>query len=114
MKESGNEYINIPNRAAKESFMMYNCKINSLTNSAKCQVRLRGKSFPFVIGQVGIGPMLLKVVIMESHAVTRATISAVRTKLSSLDEAMRDLKFNEHVVKLLGNPSALLKKHKTC
>jgi hypothetical protein len=85
VKERTNEYINIPNRAVQESFMMYNCIINSLTNSAKRQVRLSGKSFPFVIGGVGIGPMLLKVVIMVSHVDTGATISAVRTKLSSLD-----------------------------
>jgi hypothetical protein len=108
---SANEYINIPNRAAQESFMMYNCIMNSLTNSAKRQVRLRGKSFPFVIGGVGIGPMLLKVVIMVSHVDTRVTISAVRTKLSSLDGAMRDFnsdteKFNEHVVELLEKLSA--------
>jgi hypothetical protein len=111
VKESANEYFNIPNRAAQESFMMYSCIINFLTNSAKRQVRLRGKRFPFVIGGVGIGPMLLKVVMMVLHVDTRVSISAVRTKLSSLDAAMRDLnldfeKFNEHVVKLLEKLSA--------
>jgi hypothetical protein len=55
--------------------------------------------------------MLLKVMIMVSHVGTRATISAVRTKLSSLDGAMRDFnsgieKFNEHVVELLEKLSA--------
>jgi hypothetical protein len=77
VKESANEYFNIPNRAAQESFMMYNCIINSLTNSAKRQIQLRGKIFPFVIGGVGIGPMLLKVVMMVLHVDTRVTISAV-------------------------------------
>jgi hypothetical protein len=72
-KESANDYINIPDRVAQESFMMYNCILNSLTNSAKRQVQLRGKSFPFVTGGVGIGPMLLKVVIMVSHVDTRAS-----------------------------------------
>jgi hypothetical protein len=85
---------------------MYNCIMNSLTNSAKLQVQLKGKRFPFVIGGVGIGPMLQKVVIMVTLVDTRP-----RTKLSNLDQAMRDLnsdieKLNERVAELLEKVSA--------
>ena len=48
---------------------------------------------------------------MVSHVDTRVTISAVRSKLSSLDGIMRDFisdieKFNEHAVELLEKLSA--------
>jgi hypothetical protein len=91
--------------------MMYNCIMNSLTNSAKLQIQLKGKRFSFVIGVVGIGPMLQKVVIMVTLVDTRPTISAGRTKLSNLDQAMRDLnsdieKLNERVAELLEKVSA--------
>jgi hypothetical protein len=43
-----------------------------------------------MFGGKGSGPVLLKVIIIVSHADTRATITSVRTKLSSLDCAMRE------------------------
>jgi hypothetical protein len=56
-----------------------------------------------MFGGKGSGPVLLKVIIMVSHVDTRATITSVRTKLSSLDHAMRkqdsDIEaFNDYVL----------------
>jgi hypothetical protein len=53
VKEGTNEYINIPNRVAQERFMMYNCVMNSLTNSAMRQVQLRGKVSLLLLEELG-------------------------------------------------------------
>ncbi len=99
-------YMNEDSREAQDSFMMYHCLKNSLTNAAQKQVRTRGHVHPFMFGGIGSGPLLLKVIIMVSHVDTRATITSVRTKLSSLDHAMREQDsdieaFNDYVLGLV-------------
>jgi hypothetical protein len=99
-------YMNEGSREAQDSFMMYHCLMNSLTDAAQKQVRTRGNVFPFMFGGKGSGPVLLKVIIMVSHVDTRATITSVRTKLSSLDHAMREQDsdieaFNDYVLGLV-------------
>ena len=94
-------YMHEDAREAQDSFMMYHCLMNSLTDAAQKQVRTRGNVHPFMFGGKGSGPVLLKLVIMVSHVDTRAT--SVRTKLSSLDQAMRDQEsnielFNDYVI----------------
>ena len=83
-------YMHEDTREAQDSFMMYHCLMNSLTDEAQKQVRTRGNVLPFMFGGKGSGPVLLKVIIMVSHVDTRATITSVRTKLSNLDHAMRE------------------------
>ena len=99
------QYVNTESREAQDSVMLYQCIMSSLTKEAQRQVRIRGKGHPFQVAGHGAGALLLKVVIMVSHVDTRATISSVRTKLSSLDKSMRDFdsdieKFNEYVIEL--------------
>ena len=99
-------YMNEDSREAQDSFMLYHCLMNSLTDAAQKQVRTRGNVFPFMFGGKGSGPVLLKVIIMVSHVDTRATITSVRTKLSSLDHAMREQDsdieaFNDYVLGLV-------------
>lgn len=99
-------YINTESREAQDSFMLYLCIMSSLTKTAQRQVRLRGKQQSFQLAETGSGPLLLKVVIMVSHVDTRATINSVRTKMSNLDQTMRNLesdieKFNEYVIGLV-------------
>ena len=96
-------YMNEDAREAQDSFMMYHCLMNSLTDTAQKQVRTRGNVHPFMFGGKGSGPVLLKLIIMVSHVDTRATITSVRTKLSSLDQAMREHEsnielFNDYVI----------------
>jgi hypothetical protein len=96
-------YMHEDAREAQDSFMMYHCLMNSLTDAAQKQVRTRGNVIPFMFGGKGSGPVLLKLIIMVSHVDTRATITSVRTKLSSLDQAMRDHNsnielFNDYVI----------------
>jgi hypothetical protein len=100
-------YIHEDSREAQDSFMMYHCLMNSLTDAAQKQVWVRGNVHPFMFGGKGIGPVLLKLIIMVSHADTRATITSVRTKLSSLDQAMRKHDsnieiFNDYVIGQVG------------
>ena len=83
-------YMNEDSREAQDSFMLYHCLMNSLTDAAQKQVRTRGNVHPFMFGGKGSGPVLLKVIIMVSHVDTRATITSVRTKLSNLDQAIRE------------------------
>jgi hypothetical protein len=104
-------YMHEDAREAQDSFMMYHCLMNSLTDAAQKQVRTRGNVHPFIFGGKGSGPVLLKVIIMVSHVDTRATITSVRTKLSSLDHAMRDVDsdielFNDYVLGLVSKLSA--------
>ena len=99
-------YINTESREAQDSFMLYLCIMNSLSKAAQRQVRLRGKQHSFQLAETGSGPLLLKVVIMVSHVDTRATINSVRTKMSNLDQTMRNLEsdieqFNEYVIGLV-------------
>jgi hypothetical protein len=99
-------YMNEDSREAQDSFMLYHCLMNSLTDAAQKQVRTRGNVLPFMFGGKGSGPVLLKVIIMVSHVDTRATITSVRTKLSSLDHAMREQDsdieaFNDYVLGLV-------------
>ena len=99
-------YMHEDTREAQDSFMMYHCLMNSLTDEAQKQVRTRGNVLPFMFGGKGSGPVLLKVIIMVSHVDTRATISSVRTKLSNLDHAMREQDsdidhFNDYVIGLV-------------
>ena len=105
VKTSVMAYVNTETHEAQDSIMLYQCIMSSLTKEAQRQVRIRGKGHPFQMAGHGSGALLLKVVIMVSHVDTRATISSVRTKLSSLDKSMRDFdsdieKFNEYVVEL--------------
>ena len=99
-------YMHEDSREAQDSFMFYHCLMNSLTDAAQKQVRTRGNMFPSMFGGKGSGPVLLKVIIMVSHVDTRATITSVRTKLSSLDHAMREQDsdieaFNDYVLGLV-------------
>jgi hypothetical protein len=100
-------YMHEDSREAQDSFMMYHCLMNSLTDAAQKQVRVRGNVHPFMFGGKGSGPVLLKLIIMVSHVDTRATITSVRTKLSSLDQAMREHDsnvelFNDYVIGQVG------------
>jgi hypothetical protein len=99
-------YIVTDSRQAQDSFMLYNCIMNSLNQMAQKQVRNRGLVTSFHHGGCGSGALLLKVVIMVSHVDTRATVTTVRSKLSSLDSAMREhnsdiMAFNDHVLSLV-------------
>jgi hypothetical protein len=105
VKRSADTYVNTPTRLAQDSVMLYICIMSSLTEAGQKKVRSRGLTYPFMSGDKGVGTLLLKVVVMVAHVDTRATVTQVRTKLSSLDKTMKDMdsdiqKFNDHVLTL--------------
>ena len=85
-------YIGQHLRNAQNSFQIYNCLISSLTDAGKARVVL--ESNKFTINEVPDGPLLLKVIIQLAHIDTRATVTVIRTRLSSLDAKMSQLQDN--------------------
>ena len=105
VKRHSETYVNSETRSAQDLVMLYLCIMASLTEAGQKKVRSRGLTYPFMSGDKGVGTLLLKVVVMVAHVDTRATVTQVRTKLSSLDKTMKDMdsdieKFNDHVLTL--------------
>jgi hypothetical protein len=105
VKRHSETYVNSETRSAQDSVMLYLCIMASLTEAGQKKVRSRGLTYPFMSGDKGVGTLLLKVVVMVAHVDTRATVTQVRTKLSTLDKTMKDMdsdieKFNDHVLTL--------------
>ena len=93
-------YIGQPIRDAQNSYHLYLCLISSLTETGKSKVVL--ESHKYTVNGVPDGPLLLKVIIQLAHIDTRATVTVIRTRLSSLDSKMVQLEdnvteFNEYV-----------------
>lgn len=102
-------YIGQQNRNAQNSMQIYECVSSSLTEAALAKVSL--ESTKYVINNTTDGVLFLKVVIGLSHIDTRATVSAIRMRLSSLDTKMAELQdniieFNEHVKTLVSSLQA--------
>ena len=100
VQQHANTYIGLHHRNAQNSFQIYNCLISSLTDSGKAKVVL--ESNKFTINEIPDGPLLLKVIIQLAHIDTRATVTVIRTRLSSLDTKIGQLQdniteFNEFV-----------------
>ena len=101
-------YVNTPTKAAQDSFMLFQCIFASLGTEFLKTVTTEAPNY-HVADQNGTneppipcGALLLKVIIMKAHVDTRATVSFIRTALSSLDNKMMALdsdilKFNAYV-----------------
>jgi hypothetical protein len=105
IKSHSESYVNSETRSAQDSVILYHYIMASLTEAGQKKVRSRGLTYPFMSGDKGVGTLLLKVGFMVAHVDTRATVTQVRTKLSSLDKTMKDMdseieKFNDHVLTL--------------
>ena len=76
-------YITRPNREAQDTYLLYECVMNSLSPEAKAKVNIWRDDF--VIDGHPSGNLLVKVVIRECHLDTNATIASIRQRLASLD-----------------------------
>jgi len=89
-------YVNGNNRAAQDSFQMYECIFNSLTKSAQSAIALLKQEY--TVGnaqqQQVSGTCLLKVVIRKSHVDTNATTSLILAELSRIDKIVLNLDSN--------------------
>ena len=76
-------YIARQNRDAQDTYLLYECLMNSLSPEAKVKISIWRDDF----WENGLpsGNFLMKVVIRECHLDTNATVASIRQRLSSLD-----------------------------
>ena len=107
-------YLGRQVRPAQDSYMMYQCLLNSLSKEAKIKVQVWESEYIIMNDEgtyVPSGNLLLKVIIRESHLDTNATTQSIRTKLSNLDLFIQTIncvitKFNGYVKGLIMSLSA--------
>jgi hypothetical protein len=85
-------YINGENRAAQDSRAMYECLTNSLSNKGKDRSRVWREEY--TIDGEPSGPLILKIIIRESHIDTKATVRHLQDKLTDLKTHLVTLKYN--------------------
>ena len=101
-------YVNEESKVAQDSFMLFQCIFASLDTEFLKSVTTEAQHYHIVDAKSPMGPpipcgaLLLKIIIMKAHVDTRATVSFIRTALSSLDTKMMALdsdisKFNAYV-----------------
>ena len=81
-------YLGRQVRPAQDSYMMYQCLLNSLSKEAKIKVQVWESEYIIMNDEgtyVPSGNLLLKMIIRESNLDTNATTQSIRTKLSNLD-----------------------------
>jgi hypothetical protein len=85
-------YHGTATRHAQNSRMMFACLRESLTEEARQKVSL--ESHKYRINTEPDGLLYFKVIVGIAHLDTRATITVIRTRLSSLDTKMADVQDN--------------------
>ena len=103
IREHARTYVYTQTRAAQDSIQLYSCLWASLSNEGKSKVNVHRSDYH--IGEQRVGALLLKVIIRESHIDTNATVSHIRTQLSSLDTYLPTIghdicKMNDYVTSL--------------
>ena len=76
-------YIAQPTRNAQDTYILYECIMNSLLPEAKAKISICRDDF--WINRYTSGNLFLKVVIRECHLDTNATVASIRQRLASLD-----------------------------
>lgn len=97
-------YINARSRAAQESMLLYECLMNSLSKAGINKVSVWENDY--TVNGLPSGPMLLKVILRESHIDTRATVRHIRAKLSKMSSYLPTINndipaFNRYVMDLM-------------
>jgi hypothetical protein len=85
-------YIHTEEREAQDTAMMSKCLLASLTEDALARVMLVEDEYH--VGGEASGNLLLRVIIRESSLDSNATVTVIRTKLSTLDQYMPTVKSN--------------------
>ena len=102
-------YITQPNRSTQDTYLLYECVMNSLSPEAKAKINIWRDDY-WVNGNPS-GNLLVKVVIRECHLDTNATIASIRQRLASLDTYLPTIdydigKLNMYVKTLLDQLAA--------
>ena len=85
-------YLQGHTRNAQNSSQIYSCLSESLTAEAKNKVALETPKF--CINDTNDGLLYFKVIVGLAHIDTRATVTVIRTRLSSLDTKIAELQDN--------------------
>ena len=102
-------YIDQHVRPAQDTYLLYKCLMNSISKEGKSKIIIW--SDQYTAKGLPSGSLLLKIIVRESHLDTNATISSIRTKLSSLDSYILTIgaditKFNGYVKLLIDSLAA--------
>jgi hypothetical protein len=90
-------YVNAESQVAQDSFMLFQCIFASLDTEFLKSVTTETQDYHVVDTTapqeppIPCGALLLKIIIMKAYVDTRATVSFIRTTLSSLDTKMMAL-----------------------
>lgn len=109
IRAHANVYIAQQARCAQDSMQLYHCLMNSLSKTGLNKVTVWEEDY--TIGQLPSGPMLLKVILRESHIDTRATVRHIRAKLSQMATYLPTVNndipaFNRYVMELIDDLNA--------
>ena len=99
-------YIKNANRAAQDTHNFYKSIMNSLSTEGKSKITVWKDSHIVEGRQSGVA--LFKIVVRESHIDTHATVTTIRTQLSTLDAHVHTIgcdvtKLNQCVKQLVTN-----------
>ena len=97
-------YIDRENRSAQDSAQLYGCLMSSISKEGKKKILVWEEQY--MVGGLGSGNLLLKIIVRESHLDTNATSASIRTKLTDLDRYLPSIghdisKFNMYVKLLI-------------
>lgn len=104
IREQEQMYRNNATRRCQDNVMLFNCLLNSLSKEGHQKVSVWKDEY--YVNDRCSGPLLLKVILQESHIDTNATSTAIRDKLGALDLYMASVghditKFNAYVKSLV-------------
>ena len=96
-------YVNQQTRKAQNSYQMYMCISNSLTDEGRAKILT--DTAVYTVNNIPSGPLMFKLLMTRAATDTRATVTYIRTSLSQLDQYMVSIdsdieKFNLYVKKL--------------
>ena len=106
-------YLNQQTRKVQDNYMLYQCLMASLSTIGRNKIANLKAEYTIDIQvadgtarEVRSGPLLLKIIIRESHIDTNATTGKIRLQLSSLDKYIHTVghdmpKFNNYVRSLV-------------
>ena len=80
LTQNVNTYIATQTRKAQNSYQMYLCITNSLTEDGRA--RILTNTNVFTVQDIPSGPLLLKLLVTRAAIDTRATVTHIRTSLS--------------------------------
>ncbi len=86
-------YIAQQTRDAQDTYLLYECIMNSLSPEAKAKISIWRNDF--WVGGYPSGNSLLKVVIRECHLDTNATVASIRQRLASLDTYLPTIDYDK-------------------